>query len=81
MLERKAYANDFAWLVAAGAALKTVNVTEPNHPLKRTEEPNRFKLFQSDTGMLPPYAPVSPRRTWIPPTRYPAWGWKRVRCA
>ena len=46
------YANDFAWLVGARAALKTVNVSEPKRPLKRTEEANRFKLYLSDTGML-----------------------------
>lgn len=46
------YANDFAWLAAARAALKAPNVSEPKRPLKRTEEQNRFKLFQADTGML-----------------------------
>ncbi len=46
------YANDFAWLVSAGAVLKTNNVTEPRYMLSRTEEPNRFKLYSSDTGML-----------------------------
>jgi len=46
------YANDFAWLVGARAALKTPNVAEPKRPLKRTEEENRFKLYQSDVGML-----------------------------
>lgn len=46
------YANDFAWLVGARAALKTVNVTEPKCPLKRTQEENRFKLYLADTGML-----------------------------
>lgn len=46
------FANDFAWLVSAKAALKTVNVTEPKFMLKRTEEEARFKLYASDTGML-----------------------------
>lgn len=46
------FSNDFAWLVAARSALKTVNVTEPKPMLARTEEPERFKLYQSDTGML-----------------------------
>lgn len=46
------YANDFQWLVSSCAALKTINVSEPACPLKRTEEPGRFKLYQSDTGML-----------------------------
>lgn len=55
-LRRKAtferYASDFRRLVSSCAALKTVNVSEPACPLKRTEEPGRFKLCQSDTGML-----------------------------
>ena len=46
------YANDFQWLVSSCAALKTVNVGEPTCPLRRTEEQGRFKLYQSDTGML-----------------------------
>ena len=46
------YANDFQWLVSSRAALKTVNVREPKAMLRRTEEPNRFKLYQSDTGLL-----------------------------
>lgn len=55
-LRRKAtferFANDFQWLVSSCAALMTVNVNEPTCPLKRTEERGRFKLYQSDTGML-----------------------------
>lgn len=46
------YANDFAWLVCANAALKTLNVTDPRPMLERSEEQNRFKLYQSDMGML-----------------------------
>lgn len=46
------YANDFAWLTAAHAALKTNNVTEARLPLARTEETSRFKLYASDTGLL-----------------------------
>lgn len=46
------YANDFQWLVASRAALKVTNVKEPKAMLRRTEEPNRFKLYQADTGML-----------------------------
>ena len=46
------FANDFAWLVAAGAALKVNSVTEPRVPLARTQEEARFKLFPSDVGML-----------------------------
>lgn len=46
------FANDFQWLVASRACIKVVNVTEPKSPLRRTEEPNRFKLYLCDTGML-----------------------------
>lgn len=46
------YANDFAWLVGANAALKTLNVTDPRPMLERSEEEARFKLYASDTGML-----------------------------
>lgn len=46
------YANDFAWLTAARAALKVENVTEPKSMLARTAETNRFKLYSSDVGML-----------------------------
>ncbi len=46
------FANDFAWLVAACAALKVVNVTDPKPMLARTAEQNRFKLYSSDVGML-----------------------------
>ncbi|WP_165043937.1 ATP-binding protein [Adlercreutzia sp. ZJ138] len=53
------YANDFAWLVSAGAALKVPNVSEPKCPLKRTEEQNRFKLYAGDTGMLVSRYPIS----------------------
>lgn len=55
----KRYANDFQWLVSACAALKTVNVSEPACPLKRTEEQGRFKLYQADTGMLSSRYPLS----------------------
>lgn len=43
---------DFLWLVDAGVALKTDCVTEPKSPLKRTAQSPKFKLYQSDTGML-----------------------------
>ncbi len=46
------FANDFAWLVAARSALKTLNVREPKRMLARTEEQERFKLYLSDVGML-----------------------------
>ena len=53
------YAKDFAWLVGAHAALKTVSVREPKYMLARTEEEARFKLYQSDVGMLTSRYPVS----------------------
>ena len=46
------YADDFAWLTGAKAALKTTNVTDPRPMLKRSEEAGRFKLYLSDVGML-----------------------------
>lgn len=46
------FANDFAWLVSANAALKAENVTDPKPMLARTAEQNRFKLYGSDVGML-----------------------------
>ncbi len=53
------FANDFAWLVATCAALKVVNVTDPKPMLARTAEPNRFKLYSSDVGMLMAQYPPS----------------------
>ena len=46
------FANDFAWLIAACAALKVDNVSDPRPMLARTAEGNRFKLYSSDVGML-----------------------------
>ena len=46
------YANDFAWLTGACAALKTTCVKDPRPMLERSEEQNRFKLYLSDVGML-----------------------------
>ena len=43
---------DFVWLDNAGVALKTDCVSEPKSPLKRTAQSPKFKLYQSDTGML-----------------------------
>lgn len=43
---------DFVWLSDAGVALKTDCVAEPKSPLKRTAQSPKFKLYQSDTGML-----------------------------
>lgn len=46
------FANDFAWLIDANAALETVSVTDPRAMLERSEQKNRFKLYQFDVGML-----------------------------
>lgn len=46
------FANDFAWVVGAGVALKVTNVTDPRYMLARSQEEGRFKLYASDTGML-----------------------------
>lgn len=46
------YHYDFLWLVNAGVGLMVPQVTEAKSPLKRTEQASRFKLYQSDTGML-----------------------------
>ena len=46
------YANDFAWLTGACAALKTTCIKDPRPMLERSEEENRFKLYLSDVGML-----------------------------
>lgn len=48
----EAYRQDFVWLVNAGVALKTSLVSEPKAPLAMTASPSKFKLYQSDTGML-----------------------------
>lgn len=46
------YDRDFLWLVNAGVAHMVRQTTEAKSPLRRTEVPGRFKLYQSDTGML-----------------------------
>ena len=46
------YQRDFVWLVNAGVGLKTDLVDEPLSPLLKYAQPSRFKLYQSDTGML-----------------------------
>ena len=53
----------FLWLVNAGAALMVRQATEAKTPLKRTELPERFKLYQSDTGMPLSRYPQSTDRT------------------
>ena len=46
------YQRDFVWLQNAGVALKTELVDEPKSPLRKTANAGKFKLYQSDTGML-----------------------------
>ena len=46
------YNRDFLWLVNAGVAHMVRQTTEAKSPLRRCEVPGRFKLYQSDTGML-----------------------------
>lgn len=53
---------DFLWLVDAGVALKTNGVTEPKSPLIRTSQSPKFKLYQSDTGMLMARYPITTSR-------------------
>ena len=56
------YDRDFLWLTNAGAALMVRQATEAKAPLKRTEVAERFKLYQSDTGMLLSRYPQSTAR-------------------
>ncbi len=44
--------DDFGWLTEAGVALPCTLVKEPKYPLQRTEVPERFKLYSSDSGVL-----------------------------
>ncbi len=53
------YQRDFVWLTNAGVALKTDLVSEPKSPLLKTASPMKFKLYQSDTGMLMARYPLS----------------------
>lgn len=46
------YSEEFVWLTDAGVALPVVNVTEPRHPLKMSEQRSFFKLFANDVGLL-----------------------------
>lgn len=46
------YEDSFNWLIDAGVALPTYNVTEITLPLIRSKKSNLFKLFLSDVGLL-----------------------------
>lgn len=54
--------HDFLWLVNAGVGLMVRNAAEAKSPLRRTEQPSKFKLYQSDTGMLVSRYPQSTAR-------------------
>lgn len=49
----------FNWLVSAHVALKCNFIQEPKSPLQITEKASRFKLYESDTGMLTSRYPFS----------------------
>lgn len=54
------YVDDFAWLIDAAVVLPAYQVAEPKRPLGRTAQANKFKLYESDTGLLlSQYAPQS----------------------
>lgn len=46
------YEDDFVWIIDAGVALPAYCVSEPKKPLARTAQKNKFKLYESDTGLL-----------------------------
>ena len=56
------YDQDFLWLVNAGVGLMVNQANEARSPLKRTEETAKFKLYESDTGMLVSRYPQSTAR-------------------
>lgn len=56
------YDQDFLWLVNAGVGLMVPQVTEAKSPLRRTEANGKFKLYESDTGMLVSRYPQSTAR-------------------
>lgn len=56
------YDQDFLWLVSAGVGLMVSQATEAKSPLKRTESAGKFKLYESDTGMLLSRYPQSTAR-------------------
>lgn len=56
------YDHDFLWLANAGVGLMVQRATEAKSPLKRSEDASKFKLYQSDTGMLVSRYPQSTAR-------------------
>lgn len=65
---------DFVWLVNVGVALKTDCVSEPKTSLKRTAQASKFKLYQSDTGMLMARYPISTAQAAYLDDRHPNLG-------
>lgn len=53
---------NFSWLTEAGVALPCTLVKEPKYPLQRTEVPERFKLYASDSGVLLAQYPLGAAR-------------------
>ncbi len=58
----ESFHHDFLWLVNAGVGLQVLQATEARCPLKRTEQASKFKLYESDTGMLVSRYPQSTAR-------------------
>lgn len=46
------YENSFNWLIDAGCAIPTYNISEPRLPIELNKKSNLFKLFLSDIGLL-----------------------------
>ena len=59
----ESFHHDFLWLVNAGVGLQVLQTTEARCPLKRTEQTSKFKLYESDTGMLVSRYPQSTARS------------------
>lgn len=53
------YEDEVVWLIDAAVALPTYCVSEPKRPLIRTKEKSKFKLYDSDTGLLMSQFPVA----------------------
>ena len=49
---KSTYANSLEWLENSGLAIRCKNITEPVMPLSEHEEPDSFKMYLADTGIL-----------------------------
>lgn len=47
-----AYQGALTWLVSAGIVTRLTQVGEPDAPLRAFENPNSFKIYMADTGLL-----------------------------